>query len=280
MVGRGTGVTDDRLAALGWLRTLGRVSPVIDADAVALLGSDRTETVRVLGVDVLRDQPFRSYRLVDTGAEGRPPSTQAFLTLLADSIAIVMTRRPSPGGTAWRWGAALELAVGGRAVPLVVRGLLGGDGPASLLDGNFALMDIAAAQLALGRLGEVDRVDIQLGEGIDVAAAEQAVGAPGCPRAWASSGRPGAAPRSSGCSRRSTSTWMPSRTSRCSSGCSSSTTRCRLVIARRAEIGMLRTVGTSRRLVLALFLGEAPALGVCGCALGAPLGWRWHGAVG
>src|SRR4029078_3007155 len=44
------------------------------------------------------------------------------------------------------------------------------------------------------------------------------------------------------------------------------------VIARRAEIGMLRALGIARRRVLALFLGEALALGVAGWAMGSAAG--------
>ena len=36
------------------------------------------------------------------------------------------------------------------------------EGPAQTLDGNFALMDIAAAQLAADRLGLLDYVDVLL----------------------------------------------------------------------------------------------------------------------
>ena len=42
-----------------------------------------------------------------------------------------------------------------------------------MLDGNFVLMDIAAAQWAFDRLGRVDRVEIRLPAGRDVADAER-----------------------------------------------------------------------------------------------------------
>ncbi len=44
------------------------------------------------------------------------------------------------------------------------------------------------------------------------------------------------------------------------------------VLTRRHEIGILRAVGTSRRTVFALFMGEALALALPGCALGLLLG--------
>ena len=78
VIGSGLGVDEPRLAELVWLGTWGDVSPVIEGDAVAVLSADRTEAVRVLGVDVLRDQPIREYRL-DVGAGGRQPTARAFL---------------------------------------------------------------------------------------------------------------------------------------------------------------------------------------------------------
>ncbi len=50
--------------------------------------------------------------------------------------------------------------IGDRVATYVVRGLLKDEGPARVLDGNFVLMDIAAAQLAFDRLGRIDRIDV------------------------------------------------------------------------------------------------------------------------
>ena len=178
ITGAGIGVDEDRLAKLEWLRTFGRVSPIIDGDALLRPAGGTmadVEMVRVLGVDILRDRPFREYRLLNE-TRPRPITTQAFLSLLTDPQAVVLTQ-----AFADRQGLELdsgvELLVGDQRVSLIVRGLLGDEGPAQVLDGNFVLMDIAAAQLALGRLGRVDRVDVQLGDDIGVAEAEQAIAA-------------------------------------------------------------------------------------------------------
>mgnify|MGYP000247573459 CR=1 FL=1 len=45
------------------------------------------------------------------------------------------------------------------------------------------------------------------------------------------------------------------------------------VIARRSEIGILRALGTTRRTLLSLFLGEAALLAGLGVAIGLPTGW-------
>ena len=67
--------------------------------------------------------------------------------------------------------------IGDRVLPFIVRGYLKDEGPARVLDGNFILMDIAAAQLAFDRLGRVDRVEVLLPEGADLQASLDAIAA-------------------------------------------------------------------------------------------------------
>ena len=274
IVGPGIGVGEGLLSELGWLRGFGRLSPVIDGDALVRgLGGENAgpEQVRVLGVDILRDEAFRDYSLADTGSSP-VVTTQEFLALLTDPQAIVLTST-----FATRHGLSVgdevELVAGGGAVRLVVRGTLGDDGPASARDGNIALMDIAAAQMALGRLGVVDRVDVQLEDPLAIEASELAIAdrlPPGL-----SVQRP---------ERRGAQVEKMLAAFHFNLSALSYiallvglflvyNTVSVSVITRRDEIGMLRTVGARRRTVLALFLGEAVCLACLGCALGAPLGW-------
>ena len=236
------------------------------------------ETVRLLGVDILRDRPFRDYPLLD-GDAVRETTTEAFLDRLTDPRSVILTRALADRhGVAM--GDAVALAAGERWAPLQVTGILGADGPAQVLDGNFALMDVAAAQWAVDSLGRLDRVDVRLAEGLDVAAAERAIAA------RLPAGMTVRRPSARG-----------AEVERMLRAFHFNLTALSLiallvglflvyntvsvsVIARRAEIGGLRTVGATRTGVAALFLGEAAALAVVGCALGAPLGWLMaHGAV-
>ncbi|MFP5380462.1 MAG: hypothetical protein ACLGHP_12095, partial [Vicinamibacteria bacterium] len=68
ITGSGAGVDETVLPSLGWLREFGDVSPVIEGDMAAVLGDGRTEAMRVLGVDILRDTGIREYAL--QGAQG------------------------------------------------------------------------------------------------------------------------------------------------------------------------------------------------------------------
>jgi len=166
----GVGVPEERLAALGWLREFGFVSPVVDADVLLVPtvdgDRDRFETVRLLGIDILRDLPFRDYPLVD-GARARRITTQEFLGILTDTDAVVLTQAFSDK-YGLEVGDAVAMVVGDRTTTLRLAAVLGNDGPAQVLGGNFALMDIAAAQWALDRFGFVDRLDIRVHEDLEL----------------------------------------------------------------------------------------------------------------
>ena len=276
----GVGLDEVRLADLGWLRQYGLVSPLIDADALLEIAAEEPvlEAVRLLGVDILRDRPFRDYPLVD-GDTPRLVTTQGFLDLLTDPQAVILTRTFA-ARHGLDVGDRVALVVGERTAPLRVAGILGDEGPAQVLDGNFALMDIAAAQWSTGRLGRVDRVDVRLADDVDIEQAEREIAA------RLPAGITVRRPSSRG-----------AEVERMLRAFQFNLTALSLialivglflvyntvavsVITRRHEIGLLRTLGVTRRAVVALFLGEAGALALLGCALGAPLGWLLaHGAV-
>ncbi len=266
------GVEEDRLTPLGWLREFGEVSAVIEGDALARAGAAPAEAVRVLGVDILRDRAFREYDLVEFAGGRRQPAPQEFLTLLLDPHSVITTeifaRRRG-----LRVKDRVELAIGDTRQSFVIRGLLRNDGPARVLDGNFMLMDIAAAQWAFDRLGRVDRVEIRLPAGRDVNEAERLLGSRLPPGLTVQ--RP---------ARRGEQVETMLRAFHFNLTALSYVallvglflvynTVAVSVIARREEIGVLRALGTSRRTVLSLFLAEAAVLAAVGAVLGTPAGW-------
>ena len=176
IVGAGVGVPEAQLAGMGWLREYGRVSAVIDRNARLETPDGAGHRIRVLGVDVLRDRPFRDYQLLRFSRRGRPPRSRELLDVLLDSRSIVLTER-----FARRHGIDVDtpvrLVVGDAVHEMIVRGLLLDEGPARLVDGRLALLDIAAAQWRFDRLGWVDRVEIQLLDASAVDDAERAIAA-------------------------------------------------------------------------------------------------------
>ena len=272
IVGAGVGVPEAQLAGMGWLREHGRVSPVIDRTARLETADGAGHRLRVLGVDVLRDRPFREYRLLRFSRQARPPRPRELLDVLLDPASIVLTER-----FARRHGidvgAPVRLVTGDAVHEMTVRGLLLDEGPARVVDGRLALLDIAAAQWRFDGLGRVDRVEIQLFEASAVDDVERAIAArlPAGLRVQrpAQRGRQVERMLAAFHFNLTALSWIALvvglflvyNTVAVS------------VISRRTEIGVLRALGATRRLVLGLFLGEAAVLAALGAALGAPAGW-------
>jgi putative ABC transport system permease protein len=270
IAGSGRGVDEMRLPDLAWLSEWGAVSPVIEGDAAALVGPGRQEEVHVLGVDILQEQPFREYAL--RTSSGRQPAADEFLRLLSDPAAAVV-----PEAFATRHGlgigSRLDVVFGDAVRPLIVRGVLADDGPARVLDGNFVLMDIAAAQWAFDRLGRVDRIDVRLKDPSRLEEAEAAIGA----RLPAGLVVQRPARRGAQVERMLASFQFNlaalSLVALLVGVFLVYNTVAASVVSRRSEIGMLRAVGAGRATLLAFFIGEALALGTAGCALGTIFGW-------
>jgi hypothetical protein len=123
----------------------------------------RTEAVKVLGVDILRDRTVRDYAVQSymtggaaTTDASTPLSSQSFLELLTSPQSVVITEKLARR-RGYQLGSEIQLLAGDRVGTYVVRALLADQGPARVMDGSFVLMDIAAAQLAFDRLGRIDR---------------------------------------------------------------------------------------------------------------------------
>ena len=159
IVSSGPGVEESRLQGVEWLAEYGQVSPVLDGEAVFQSSASGRESLRVLGIDILSDRSFRDYQLLEFERQQSEPTTREFLDLLIDPASLILTEK-----FAERFGLAtgsqIRLTLGDRSQSFVVRGLLRNEGPARAMDGNLVLMDIAAAQLALNRLGWIDRLEL------------------------------------------------------------------------------------------------------------------------
>ncbi len=286
IVGAGTGVDEALLPGLSWLGEFGVISPVIEGTAALVTGDVKAlnsrrglEAVKVLGIDILRDQPFRDYQLLQLEGEPRTQdsglktpgareyTTQAFLEILTSERTVIITEKLARR-RGYAIGGELRMMIGDRVLPFVVRGYLKDEGPARVLDGNFILMDIAAAQLAFDRLGRVDRIDVKLPDGGDMAAAVGAI-APRLP--------PGLTVQRSSRRGEQVETMLAAFHANLTALSWIAlvvglflvyNTVTISVVARREEIGTLRALGVTRAKVLWLFLGEAAALAAAGIAIG------------
>jgi putative ABC transport system permease protein len=293
-----------KLKDLNWLREYGQLSPVIEGYALTdfqdsekpsgspPLGSDQAsanansqakdkglgikdsrsgEFLQILGVDILRDRSLRRYQLLHLNSNEQTPTARDFLMLLTDAQAIIITEKFARKHQL-STGDRLPLVIGDTQHEFVIRGLLRDEGPARALDGNFALMDIAAAQLAFNRLGFLDRLDIKLKPEVSLERAEGEIAG------RLPSGLRVARPSSAynqvekmiaafhfnlsalGSIALLVGLFLIYNTISIS------------VISRRQEVGTLRAIGTARRTVLSLFLGEAILLSLVGTMIGLGVG--------
>ncbi|HET9530774.1 MAG TPA: FtsX-like permease family protein, partial [Blastocatellia bacterium] len=257
-----------KLGELSWLRRYGQMSPVITGYATV---DGAEEFLQVLGVDVLRDRALRRYRLLSFGDDLGEPSSRDFLRLLTDPQSIILTEKFARR-QALSIGSPISMVFGDSRRNLTVRGLLRDEGPARALDGNFALMDIAAAQAAFDRAGLLDRLDVKLKDGISLEQAESEIARrlPPALKIERPDAQYGQVEKmiaafhfnlnALGSIALLVGLFLIYNTVSIS------------VITRREEIGTLRAVGAGRRLVLALFLGEALFLAVAGTIVGLGLG--------
>lgn len=271
IVGQAGRLDEMTLLRLNWLRSFGQLSPVIEGDGQVNVPGSAPDTIRILGVDILHDRPFREYRILEFSARHREPTSRELLDLLLDSRSIILTE-VFAARHRLQVGSSLEVTIGDRVRTFVVRGLLMNEGPARALDGNFALMDIAAAQLAFDRMRLLDRIDVRLEPGVRVDDAEKSI-AERLPAGLAVQ-----RPEQRG---REVEKMLAAFHFNLAALSHVSllvglfliyNTVSISVITRREEIGMLRALGCTRNQILALFLAEAGTLAIAGCTLGLVMG--------
>jgi putative ABC transport system permease protein len=134
-----------------------RAVPVVQA--ITSVAGLPGEILLVLGVDILADAGIREYR-------GPTPELADPLKFLTEPDAILLTERFARAHDL-RPGATIRLVTPTGPQAFAVRGLLADRGAGRAMDGQFAVLDIAAAQLHFSKLGRLDRVDLLLDDQAD-----------------------------------------------------------------------------------------------------------------
>ncbi|MDP3695867.1 MAG: FtsX-like permease family protein [Desulfocapsaceae bacterium] len=135
--------------------------PVIETNANFSGGKERA--LMILGIDVLQDHKIRDYSITDESADIPDP-----LLFLAKRESILLTRT-----MAAQEGIKIDDEIKVQTVAGIktfkVRGLLNPEGPARVAGGDIAVMDVYAAQMAFGKEGRIDRIDVSFlpGESYD-----------------------------------------------------------------------------------------------------------------
>jgi putative ABC transport system permease protein len=245
--------------------------PVIDTDGLLSKGKERS--VMILGVDVLVDSQIRSYSLSNESADIPDP-----LLFLAKADSILITKAMAEReGIALNQKIKVETVRGTRTFR--VRGILNPEGPAKAMGGNLAVMDIYAAQMAFGKEGRVDRVDVSLLRGEELETVKQRIRA-ALPKGYTVETPVG-------------------RTRQIEEMLSKFQTGLNLIsifaiivgmyliynavsisiVHRRKEIGILRALGTTRGEIMRLFMGETLAISIIASALGVGVGILFAGSI-
>ncbi len=246
-------------------------TPIIEETASIPLPHEKQETtmpfvVKVLGVDMLKDQQFRSY---DYGVN---QITDNPLELLQKDSIIVGAE------LATRYQLTLNdsinLVLGNKEKTFQVKGVLSDEGLGSAFGGNLVLMDIATAQEAYGLLGKISRVDILFENPTPQAVEALSDDLNGRLPGYARVQRP---------ERRGqqVETMLAAYQYNLTVLSFISllvglfliyNTMSITVIRRRPQIGLLRTLGFSRGTIFKLFMSESALFGIAGSVLGVGLG--------
>ena len=137
-------------AQLARLPGVAVASPVLEVEA-GIAGSERT--IHLIGIDPLRAGLIQPLLFADE-PQRRLELLQPDAVFLSSNAFEILDKKK---------GDELQIISGLKTVPLQIAGVL----PASGLRGVAALTDISTAQWRLGRLGELNRIDLRLEPGAD-----------------------------------------------------------------------------------------------------------------
>ena len=225
------------------------------------------ESLYVIGVDLLDDGHFRTYEGVDQEIGSL---TEDLEFLNSTDRMLVSERFAQEHGL--KVGDTFGLSTPTGAQDFIVHALIRESGPVKAFGGSVAVMDVASAQVAFGREGLLNRIDVAVDSKVGADAAQQRLKAALGPAFEVE--RP---------SRRGGSVETMVRSFQMGLNLGSGVallvgvflvynTISISVVQRRREIGTLRALGASRLRIRTLFTLEAMTLGALGTAMGVPLG--------
>ena len=272
--GSGFPLQESWLREFAWFWEFGTMTPRLEGRARTPDGTQ----VRVYGVDLIGDttvhdyfrrqdlQPGREHEKQGTDPSSVRLKTESFLQLLEEDRQILVPESLAHS-QGLQVGSEVNLNIGGRMWNFEVGSILDRLGIAAAFGGNLIIMDIATAQDVLGKVGVIDRIDFKLDDSRQESALHR------MERQIAGRltlHRKGDLSRQS--SRMLGSFQLNLRVLSYLAlmvgviliyntvGLSA--------ISRRSEVAILRALGTSRRVVFALFLAEALVLGLVGTVAG------------
>ena len=260
-----SGFPEEKLDAVKAVPGVAHAVPMIEAHAYFKGAVVESESIYVLGVDLLQEASVRTYRATEEKVIDDP------LIFLNQPDSIVVTKKFAESRNL-KIDSQVTFATSGGAKAFTIRGLLEPEGAAKAYGGSLAIMDIDGARVSFGKVGKIDRIDIVPLQGTDtdslIAAIQSKLG----------SGYTIERPETQS---ESTEKMIQSYQVMISFFGSLAllvglflvfNSVSMSVAERRREIGILRAIGASRNSILSLFVLESAFIGLMGAALGAILG--------
>ena len=274
----GRPLDENLIGELSWAWDVGAMTAIVEGrlqrinpEVETLFGQ---ESVRLFGVDLLSDAPFRTYERDEASGGGNLDleiTRDQFMDLLVDPDALIL-----PRVLADEWdidvGDPVDLLVANRQRRFTIHTILNDAGIARAFDGQIVFMDIAAAQLAMNRIGEIDRIELVLDDPatLDTVADRIRGQLPDSVIVYQPDDTRDEAARMTRAFRYNLTAL--SYIALVVGMILIYNTLNIAVVRRRGEIGALRTLGTSRRTIGWMFLTEAVVFGVVGAVAGIWMG--------
>ena len=155
--GDGFPIDETILEKMDWVFPLAEVAPVVSGTIV--LKDHPEEVIEVVGVDLLRDQRTRHYRLLQADQKDAGSQVEQLLGVLTAHNAILLTQRFADRHGI-KTGGEIDVLADDRALRLEVPALLANEGLGQAMSGSIGIMDIAAAQWLFSKFGQLDRIDL------------------------------------------------------------------------------------------------------------------------
>jgi putative ABC transport system permease protein len=255
-VGARGGLDETLYPRLARLPQVAAANPMIELDAAL---ADRKEVLKILGLDPLRALQVQPSLLPEPGGGDRE---------LFNEDAVLL----SPAAAQWlqlKTGDMLRLRVGADTVALRVAGLL----PHGAYRQRAAVMDIAAAQWRLARLGRLNRIDLKLKPGTDVLAFQRELSA------LLPAGVHAQTPESESAANLSMTRAyrlnldMLALVALFTGAFLVFSSQVLALLRRRTQLALLRVLGLTRAQLAWRLAAEGVLTGIVGAALGVMLGW-------
>ena len=267
----GLDLDENLVGKLSWVWDVGVMTAIIEGRIDLEIPSDtpfRGESLRLFGMDLLSDAPFRTYMVTEDGRDlGLDITREDFIDLLVQPDAVII-----PAVLADEWGVAVgdtvSFLIANRLREFTVGAILTDEGIARAFNGKIVFMDIAAAQLALGRLGKIDRIEVLLEDSsrADIVAERIRIQLPESVVVYRPEDTTGETEKLTRAFRYNLTAL--SYIALVVGMVLIYNTLNIAIVRRRGEIGAMRTLGMSRQTIKWMFLIEATMFGVFGAVLG------------